>query len=713
MADARKSPTGPSLAKKTSNVFVAAAFVGILGIMLASVPPPMLSALLAVNIAIALLVLMISLYMLDPLEFTTFPTVLLMLTIFRLALNVASTKLILTPSLGGAFSEKAGAVIQFFGEVVAGNNPVIGFVVFLILIVIQFVVITKGSGRIAEVAARFTLDAMPGKQMAIDADLNAGLITEADARKRRADIAREADFYGAMDGASKFVRGDAIAGIIITVINIIGGIGVGFTEPNFTLLGVLKTYTILTIGDGLVSQIPALLTSTAAGIVVTRASDERALGESLSSQLFAKPEAMYIAAAALFLIAALGMVMSPGMVLPFLILALLFGGGAWQIQRSAKAQLAEEEEKARAAAEEVPPAPERVESLLEVDPMEIEIGFSLIPLVDAQQGGDLLDRVSVIRRQTAVELGIIVPPIRIRDNMQLGPRQYQILIRGMKVASGEIRPDRLLAIKPDMEEDDVPGIKTIEPAFGTPAKWIEKDERSRAEMADYGIVEPCAVLATHLTEVIRSHAFDLLGRREVQELIDNLKEKNAVLVTELIETAGVKVGVIQKVLQNLLRERIPIRNLELIFEAIADYAETAQMNPDAITEYCRMNLNRIITNLYIDQNGQLPVITIDPNIESRLLEALQRAGSAGVMATDPPYADRIIQAIRLECNNAMASGFHPLILTTPQLRAHLRRLCEREIPRIVVLSYNEVAPEVPVTRISTVRAQSASEKVSR
>ncbi len=699
------------MVQRASNFVMALAFVGIIGIMLGYVPPSMLSVLLATNITLALLVLMISLYLINPLEFSTFPTVLLVLTFFRLSLNVASTKLILTPGQGQP--QKAGAVIEFFGRVVAGDNAIIGFVVFLILIIIQFVVITKGSGRIAEVAARFTLDAMPGKQMAIDADLNAGLIDEAEARKRREDITREADFYGAMDGASKFVRGDAVAGIIITVINILGGIGVGFSE-GMGFFEVLRTYTILTIGDGLVSQIPALLTATGAGVVVTRASEERALGESLSDQFFGKPEALYVAAAALFLVATLGMFFGPGIVLPFMSLALLVGLTAWQTQRIKRTQEIEEEEKAKEEAEEVPPEPERVESLLEVDPMEIEIGFGLIPIVDAEQGGDLLDRVTVIRRQTAVELGIIVPPIRIRDNMQLGPRQYYILIRGVKVAEGEIRSDRLLAMKPTPEEgdEDIPGIKTEEPAFGTPAKWIEPDERSRAEMAGFSVVEPAAVLATHLTEVIRTHAHEILGRQEVQQLIDNLRERNQVLVNELLEVAGVKVGVIQKVLQNLLRERIPIRNLELIFEAIADYAEATQHNPETLTEYCRMNLARIITNLYIDGEGRLPVITIDPNIESRIMEGLQRGGAAGIMATDPIYAEQVIAAIENEINNAVSSGFHPLILTSPQIRSHVRRLCERRIPQIIVLSYNEVAPEVPVSRISTVRLQSASEKVS-
>ncbi len=706
-----KATTGQRIA----NIVVSVAFIGVIGIMLGQVPPGFLSMLLAVNITLALMVLMISLYMVNPLEFTTFPTVLLLLTFFRLALNVASTKLILTPGGGVVTSNlKAGAVIQFFGQVVAQNNAIIGFVVFLILVIIQFVVITKGSGRVAEVAARFTLDAMPGKQMAIDADLNAGLITEADARKRRADIAREADFYGSMDGASKFVRGDAIAGIIITIINIVGGIGVGWFD-GMAFGDVLKTYTILTIGDGLVSQIPALLTSIAAGIVVTRASEDAALGANLAKQIFAKPEAMYISAAALFFVAALGMMLNPGIVFPFVFLAIAVGVVTWLMQRSEKMHAEEEEIRAVEEAEAEPPEPENVESLLEVDPMEIEIGFGLIAIVDAEQGGDLLDRVSVIRRQTAVELGIIVPPIRIRDNMQLGPRQYNVLIRGIQVASGEIRPDRLLAMKPDMEEegeDEIKGIKTSEPAFGTPAKWIDPDDRSRAEMAGYSVVEPAAVLATHLTEVIRTHAHDILGRQDVQQLVDNLKERNAPLVDEMIEAVGVKVGVIQKVLQNLLRERVPIRNLELIFEAVSDYAEAAQMNPDTITEYCRMNLSRIITSLYVDQSGQLPVITIDPNIEARIIDGIQRGGAAGIMATEPMYADQIVSGIQEETQVAVSSGFHPLVLTTPQIRAHLRRLCERSIPHIIVLSYNEVAPEVAVTRISTVRVESASEKVS-
>ncbi len=705
MAEAIVSKT---LMQRGSNIGIAIGFIGILAIMLGQVPPSILSLLLAINITFALMVLMLALYMTNPLEFTTFPSVLLILTFYRLALNVASTKLILMPASG--VSQKAGAMIDFFGRVVAGNNAIIGFIVFLILIIIQFIVITKGSGRIAEVAARFTLDAMPGKQMAIDADLNAGLISEGDARKRRAEIAREADFYGAMDGASKFVRGDAVAGIIITIINIVGGIGVGFSE-DLGIWNVLSTYTILTIGDGLVSQIPALLTALAAGVVVTRASEETALGESLSKQLFSKPEAMFVASAALFLIAALGAVMEPGIVFPFILIAVVLGGGAWMVRTTQTRSVVEEEEKVKKEEEETPPEPEDVESLLEVDPMEIEIGFGLIPIVDSEQGGDLLDRVGVIRRQTAVELGLVVPPIRIRDNMQLGPRLYNIMIRGIKVADGEIRPERLLAMKPDMEEDDeIPGIKGIEPAFHTPAKWIEPDERSRAEMAGYSVVESAAVMATHLTEVIKSHAYELLGRQEVQQLIDNMRESNAVLIDEIIEKSQIKVGLIQKVLQNLLRERVPIRHLEMIFEAIADYAQTAQMNPDTLTEFCRMNLARVITNLYLDQTGQVPVITIDPNIETRIQEEMQRA-PAGIMATDPIYAEQVISAIQGECNNAMISGYHPLVLTQPSIRAHVRRLCERTIPHIIVLSFNEVSQEVGVSRIATVRLQSESEKV--
>ncbi|MDX9754040.1 MAG: flagellar biosynthesis protein FlhA [bacterium] len=706
MATAFESP----IVQRATNILFALSFIGIFGIMLSYIPGSALSVLLALNISIALLVLMIAIYLNDPLEFTTFPSVLLILTFFRISLNVASTKLILTPSSGEQF--KAGAVIQFFGDIVAGGNAVIGLVVFLILVIIQFVVITKGAGRIAEVAARFTLDAMPGKQMAIDADLNAGLIDEAQARKRREQIAQEADFYGAMDGASKFVRGDAIAGIIITVINIIGGITIGAIYDDMGIMEVLRTYTILTIGDGLVSQIPALLTATAAGIVVTRSSDDKPLGQSLAEQFLNKPEAMFVSATALFLIATLGIAFEPGIIMPFAGLASLLGFGAWQVQRIDRKQSLREEAEAREAVSAAPPEPEHVESLLEVDPMEIEIGFGLIPIVDTEQGGDLLDRITVIRRQTAVELGIIVPPIRIRDNMQLGPRQYHIRIRGIKVAEGEIRPDRLLAMKPDMkEEDEIPGIKTSEPAFGTPAKWIETSERSRAEMAGYSVVQPPAVLATHLTEIIKTHAHELLGRQEVQQLVDNLKERNAVLVSELTDVAQVKIGVIQKVLQNLLRERIPIRNLELIFEAIADYAGPAQMNPETITEYCRMNLARIITNLYIDETGHLPVITIDPNIEAQIMEGMQRGGAAGIMATNPAYAERVISSIEIEAHTAIMAGYIPLILTSPQIRAHLRRLTERRVPNLIVLSYNEVAPEAPVTRIATVRLQGEGEKV--
>ncbi len=699
-------------AKQIANLSVALGFIGVLAIMIAYVPPGLMSMFLVIDISVSLMILMMALYLNDPLEFTTFPTVLLFVTFFRLSLNVASTKLILTPGTGVSVNEKAGAVIYFFGEVVAGNNAIIGFVVFLILVIIQFIVITKGSGRIAEVAARFTLDAMPGKQMAIDADLNAGLITEQEARQRRSAITQEADFYGSMDGASKFVRGDAIAGIIITAINLVGGFIVGFTE-NMEVASILETYTLLTIGDGLVSQIPALLVSIAAGVVVSRASDSQGLGESLSLQFMNKPEAMMVASAALFLTASLGMAVSPGIVMPFLLMAFLLGGGAVYLRMMQNREYERTLEEEKAKEEEVPPEPEQVESLLEVDPMEIEIGFGLISIVDSSQGGDLLDRVSVIRRQTAVEMGIIVPPIRIRDNMQLQPRQYSILIRGIKVAEGEIRPEKLLAIKPggDMS-DDIPGVQGIEPAFGTPAKWIDKDERNRAEMAGYSVVEPAAVLATHLTEVIKSHADELLGRQEVQQLIDNLKERNSVLVNELLEASAVKVGTIQKVLQNLLRERVPIRNLELIFEAIADHAEATQMNPDTITEYCRINLNRIITSLYTDTDGRLPVVTIDPNIETRILEGMQRGGAAGILATDPAYAERVISQIEKNIQDAMTAGHHPLVLTTPQIRSHLRRLCERRIPNVIVMSYNEVAPDVQVSRIATVRLQHEGEKVS-
>ncbi|MFH1737466.1 MAG: flagellar biosynthesis protein FlhA [bacterium] len=710
--DGTRSIFGRISGPQVANAITAAIFVGILGIMLGSVPPNILSLLLVFNIGTSVLILMLGVYLEKPLDFSTFPSVLLMMTLFRLSLNVASTKLILTAGGANVGLEKAGAVIKFFGEVVAGNNAIIGFVVFFILVIIQSVVITKGSTRIAEVAARFTLDAMPGKQMAIDADLNAGLITEAEARSRRAEIAREADFYGAMDGASKFVRGDVIAGIIITVINIIGGVFVGFFQEDLQIVEVLRRYTILTIGDGLVSQIPSLLISTAAGVVVTRAATDEPLGSNLSKQLFSQPEAMYSAATALALIAAIGAMVAPDIMLPFLAVSLLVGGGAFYRRRSDAAEIVRAEEQRRAEEEEVPPEPERVERLLEVDPMEIEIGYALIPAVDAQQGGDLLDRVSAIRRQTAVELGIVVPPIRIRDNMQLPPRVYVIRIRGNEIVRGELRPDRLLAMHPSgmEDEEEVPGIKTREPAFGLPAKWIEKDDRSKAEMAGYQVIEPAAVLATHLTEVIKNNAYELLGRQEVQELLDNLKERNAVLVNDVLQTTQVKVGVIQKTLQNLLRERVPIRNLEIILETISDYAESTNHNSEALCEYCRIALARTITHTYLDEKGDLPVISLDPRIESRLLEALQKAGLAGIMAVDPGYGERLVARILAEADQVTSKGLHPVVISSPQIRSHLKRLCEKRVPGLVVLSFNEVAADVSLRRAGTIQLEQITPK---
>ncbi len=704
--------TGPTglTGTQIANGLIALGFVGILGIMLGYVPPTLLSFLLVINITFSLLILLISLYITAPLEFSTFPTVLLVITFYRLSLNVASTKLILQADTGTAGLQKAGPVIAFFGQIVAGNSPVIGFVVFAILVLIQFIVITKGATRVAEVAARFTLDAMPGKQMAIDADLNAGLVSESEARSRRATIAQEADFYGAMDGASKFVRGDAIASIIITVINIIGGFVVGMTQSGLTVLGVLEKYTILTIGDGLVSQIPSLMISIAAGIVVTRASGDATLGSNLVRQFFGRTEALFLGAAALLMVAVLGAFVAPGVIMPFSTVGVALGITAYFMQRSIK-ESDEEAERVREEEEEVPEGPEQVERLLEVDPMEIEIGYALIPCVDTSQGGDLLDRVSVIRRQTALELGLIVPPIRIRDNMQLSPRAYNVLIRGTRIADGELRPDRLLAMHPEGEptaEEDIPGIRTSEPAFGLPAKWIEPSERSRAEMAGYTIVEPSSVLATHLTEIVKNNADLLLGRKEVRELVDHLRERNEALVGELLDQIGVKIGTLQKILQNLVRERVSIRNLEPIFETIADNAEAVQQNPDALTEYCRMGLARTITQMYVDEENRLSVLTLDPQIEAKILDAIQRSAGAGLFATDPAYAEQVLANVRAEADKQIAQGRHPIILTTPQLRAHVRRMMERRVPGIIVLSYSEVSPDVQVNRLGTIQAEAAA-----
>jgi flagellar biosynthesis protein FlhA len=688
MADITKTSKSPLTAlTEHSDILLALAVIAILAILVLPLPPRLLDFMLAFNITLSLIILLVTMYLTKPLDFSVFPGMLLIITLFRLALNVATTRLI----LGQAY---AGEVISSFGNFVVGGNYIVGFIIFAILVIIQFVVITKGAGRIAEVAARFTLDAMPGKQMAIDADLNAGLLTEDDARKRRQEISREADFYGAMDGASKFVRGDAIAGILITLINVLGGILIGVVQRGMSVNEALTTYTLLTVGDGLVTQIPALIVSTAAGIIVTRAASESNLGKDMTRQLTFQPRAIMIASGILFVF---GIV--PGMpTLPFLFLGGIIGMVGYtaiqaQKKQVAKAEITEEKK-------EIPP-PERMEEYLKVDPMEIEIGYALIPLVDASRGNDLLERIAMIRRQIASDLGLLVPPIRIRDNIQLKPNQYQIKIRGHKVALAELYPGQFLAIDPGYVTEPVEGLEIEEPAFGLRAKWIGENIKSLAERRGYTVVEPSAVLATHLTELIKSNAAELLTRQETANLIENVKKDHKALVDEVIP-ALVNLGIVQKVLQNLLEERIPIRDLPLILETLADYAPSSK-DPDILSEYVRHNLGRTITQMYLNSVGGLTVMTLDPDLENKISNGVQSTKHGLVLILPPDLAQQIHSAIKKAVEEMQAQGYSPILLVSPNVRLVFRRFIKHIAPSLSVISYNEILPEIEVESIKIVR----------
>jgi flagellar biosynthesis protein FlhA len=670
-----------------SDIVLAVMVIAILGILVLPIPPNFLDFMLAFNITLSIVILLVTLYITKPLELSVFPGMLLIVTLFRLSLNVASTRLI----LGRAY---AGEVISSFGNFVVGGNYVVGFIVFAILVIIQFVVITKGATRIAEVAARFTLDAMPGKQMAIDADLNSGLIAEEDARRRRNDISREADFYGAMDGASKFVRGDAIAGILITLINVIGGIIIGVVQKGMPVGQALQTYTLLTVGDGLVTQIPALVVSTSAGIIVTRAASESNLGKDLTSQITFQPRAIMVAAC---ILTVFGIV--PGMpTLPFMLLGGITGAIAYSAIKARKKQekIAEVTEEKK----EIPPA-ERMEEYLKVDPMEVEIGYALIPLVDVSQGNDLLDRISMIRRQIALDLGLLVPPIRIRDNIQLKPNEYQIGIRGHKVASFELFPGQFLAIDPGFVTEPVEGPEVVEPAFKLRAKWISENVKSIAEKRGYTVVEPAAVLATHLTEVIKSHAAELLTRQETSNLIENIKKDHGALVEEVIP-AQVSLGIIQKILQNLLEERIPIKDLPVILETIADFSSSSK-DPDILTEYVRYNLSRTITEMYLNSVGGMTVMTLDPDLEQKVASAIQSTKHGLVLALPPDLAQKIQETMKRPVEEMQVQGYTPILLVSPNIRLVFKRFIRHVTPNLVVVSYNELLPEIEVESIKTVR----------
>ncbi|MFH2049466.1 MAG: flagellar biosynthesis protein FlhA [bacterium] len=673
-----------------SDIALAVGVVGIICVLVIPIPTVLLDFALAFNITFSLIVLLTTLYITRPLDLSVFPGMLLIVTLMRLSLNVASTRLI----LGQAY---AGEVINSFGDFVVQGNYVVGFIVFIILVIIQFVVITKGAGRISEVAARFTLDAMPGKQMAIDADLNAGIITDNEAKTRRSDIAREADFYGAMDGASKFVRGDAIAGILITLTNIIGGFVIGIVINDMSISDSMRTYSLLSIGDGLVTQIPALLVSTASGIIVTRAAATANMGSDLSNQLIKQPRAIMVTAVVIILFGLL-----PGMpTFTFLTIGLVAGGIGYMSKEFQAKKLLDDKKSRQKQTEKNQHVEERTEDLLKVDILGLEIGYGLIPLVDPNQKGDLLERISSIRKQIAGELGIVVPPIRIRDNVQLSPNEYQIKVKGIKVAKFKILTDHVLAINPGYIEEHLDGFETKDPAFGLNATWILPTLREVAEAKGFTVVEPGAVIATHLTEIIRSSANELVTRQDVQHLIDTLKEDYPALVDSIIPEQ-VSLGMLQKVLQTLLHERVPVRDLTTILETISDYIG-ATKEPDVLGEYVRMSLKRQITELYRDRDGKVNVFTIDPSVEQALAESVQNTKQGLMLAVDPSMAETLLEKMSELVNDVQMAGLTPVCLCSPNIRLALHRLVETKFPGIAVLSYNEIIPDVEVVSTGMVR----------
>ncbi|MFB5759710.1 flagellar biosynthesis protein FlhA [Paenibacillus medicaginis] len=674
---------------KTKDIAVLGGVIGIVLMMILPIPAWLLDILLVINISLALMILLVAMNTKEALEFSIFPALLLITTLFRLALNVSTTKLILGTG-------HAGEVVATFGSWIAGGQIAVGFVVFLILVVVQFIVITKGSERVAEVGARFTLDAMPGKQMSIDADLNAGLINEQQARERRSKIEREADFYGAMDGASKFVKGDAIASIIILIINLVGGFIIGMAVMGLGFQEALSTFSVLTIGDGLVSQIPALLISTAAGLIVTRASSEGNLAQDLSSQLFLFPKLIYIVAVT---VALLGF-FTPIHVMTTLPLALLLFFVARRMQQNITRKSIEDEQMEEEQQIEEVRSPESVINLLQVDPIEFEFGYGLIPLADTQQGGDLLDRIIMIRRQCALELGLVVPVIRIRDNIQLKPNEYIIKIKGNNVGSGELLLNHYLAMSPGYDDDAVSGIETTEPAFGLPALWIDESTKDIAELSGYTVVDPPSVVATHLTETIKKHAHELLGRQETRALIDNLKEHYPALVDELIPSV-LGVGDVQKVLAKLLREKISIRDMVTIFETLADYG-TYTKDPDVLTEYVRQALSRQITQQYSQKGDTLKVITVGPALEKKIAESVQQTEQGSYLALDPVSTQTVYQKLTEQINRLIQSGQQPIVLTSPTIRMYLRQVIERTMQDIPVLSYSELEPNVEIQSVGVV-----------
>ena len=678
VADIGQSSFGKFVAKHRGLVLPVFAMSMVLAILI-PLPTWLMDFMLLVNITLSAIIALTVMYMTGPLQFTSFPTLLLGMTLFRLVLNTGATRLILT-NAGTGGSAAAGRVIEQFGAFVASGSLVVAIIIFAIIVVIQFVVITKGATRIAEVAARFTLDGMPGKQMAVDADLNAGVITDAEAKQRRSEITQESDFYGAMDGASKFVRGDAIAGIVITLINIIGGVAIGYFEFDMDIAETLRTFTILTIGDGLVSQIPAFIISLSAAMIVTRSASKKNMGQEMMEQVTGQPVALFLAACFLAVLA-----LTPLPKPPLVLLAVSCGTLAYILDKSRKMELVP----AGGAAPSKTPS-QKVEDQLAPDPMGLEVGYGLIRLVDRKQGGDLLDRITNMRRQIASEMGIIVPPIRIRDDMQLPPNKYRVKIKGYAIGEGEVLPGHLLAIDAGTVSAKISVVDASEPAFGLPAVWIEPDQRHDAEHKGYTVVEASSVQVTHLTELIKRHADELLTRHEVNRLLDKLKERSPKLVEEVVPGV-LKPGEIQRVLQALLRERVPIKDLELIIETIGDWADRTK-DTDILTEYARNALARTLCHLHMASDGKIHCVSLDPEVEQTINKSLDRSNRGTFPTLSPALQTRIVNAVREQVDKAMphCKGKPPVLICMPQIRPWVRKMIEKTLPSVAVLSYSEV-----------------------
>jgi len=673
--------------KEKSDIFVAVSVVFVILIMIVPLNAFFMDIFLTLSISLSILILFIGMYIHKPLDFSVFPSVLLIVTLFRLSLNIATTRLVLVHGDEGAHA--AGYIIKGFGTFIVGGNYVVGAVVFFILTIINFVVITKGAGRVAEVAARFTLDAMPGKQMSIDADLNAGLIDDAGARKRRETVEMEADFYGAMDGASKFVRGDAIAGIIIIFVNIVGGLVIGVVQKGMSFNDALTVYTILTIGDGLVSQIPALLTSTAAGIIVTRAASETNLGSAMVTQLFTQPRAMLLAS---IVILCIGFV--PGIPLvPFLVLSSCTFGTSYLVGKAKKEEVV-------GVPEVTGEEKEKGELIQPMEALEIEIGYGLIPIVDAEQSGELLDKIRAIRKQIAIELGIVVPPMKLRDNLQLKAGEYLILLKGIEMGRGELMPGNILAMGPEDKQKTIDGIPTREPVFNLDAYWIKEKDRDQYVASGLTVVDHPTIIATHLTEIIRNNAHELMTRQETQKLIDTVSTTHPKVIEEISQNQ-INAGIIQKVLQNLLREQVSIRDLVTILEAVADASSTSR-DPELITEFVRQRMSRSILKSYLI-DGILNLLILEKSLEEKLINSLQPSDQGTFLALDLAFSQRLIEKVGNEAKRAMLQNIQPVILVHPVLRGKLRRFLERYIQGITVISHNEIPPQIKIQSVGVIK----------